>query len=254
MLGFIKKYFNKKNKNKMNTERLISLKEHFTGQRFQWIKTPKQELLGKVVKCRDIEPKGRGFMAIFNDGSTISTDLLNRNLMMITDGMNPLTKAEVLSINGPQVPPSTQAQTGPTGSGPIQMPDELKQFQTPPSERKVNPVETNVKSATPTSTPKGPKEEDTSNMFSMFNAEETNLNVNVNIKLPNKKLLKMMYENADDKEKFLLDLSKYVYSKINNNIVRESLEKTLVPTQRRKATVKPASSEVVVTEIKEDNE
>jgi hypothetical protein len=134
------------------------------------------------------------------------------------------------------------------------MPDELKHFQTPPSERKVNPVETNVKSATPTSTLEGPKEEDTSNMFSMFNAEETNLNVNVNIKLPNKKLLKMMYENADDKEKFLLDLSKYVYSKINNNIVRESLEKTLVPTQRRKATVKPASSEVVVTEIKEDNE
>jgi hypothetical protein len=250
MIGFIKKIFNKKNKHKMDTERLISLKENFTGQKFQWIKTPKKELLGKVVKCRDIEPKGRGYMAIFNDGSAISTDLLNRNLMMITDGMEPLSKSEVLSINGPQTPPSTENRVGPTGSGPIQMPDNLKEFQTPTSNQGTETRNTKLepKPISQSSTPPG-------NMFSMFNADETTLNISVNLKLPNKKLLKMMYENADNKETFLSDLSQYVYSKINNNTVKESLVKMFVPTPKRRATIKEKSSSttVTVTEIKESN-
>ncbi len=253
MIGFIKKIFNKKNKHKMDTERLISLKENFTGQKFQWIKTPKKELLGKVVKCRDIEPKGRGYMARFNDGSAISTDLLNRNLMMITDGMEPLSKSEVLSINGPQNVPSNQDNVGPTGSGPIQMPDNLKQFQTPKTEKRVNPTQ-NAASSQVTEKSFTPKE-DASNMFSMFNAEETTLNISVNLKLPNKKLLKMMYENADNKETFLSDLSQYVYSKINNNTVKESLVKTFVPAPKKRAIIKEKSpsTTVTVTEIKENN-
>lgn len=250
MIGFIKKIFNKKNKHKMDTERLISLKENFTGQKFQWIKTPKKELLGKVVKCRDIEPKGRGYMAIFNDGSAISTDLLNRNLMMITDGMEPLSKSEVLSINGPQVAPSNQNNVGPTGSGPIQMPDNLKQFETPTSQKITEPTKETVQEnpfirQTPVHA---------TNMFSMFNADETNLTISVNLKLPNKKLLKMMYENADNKETFLSDLSQYVYSKINNNIVKESLKKTLVPTSKKRTSKGvPPSATITVTEIKESN-
>ena len=254
MIGILKKIFSKKNKKQMDTERLISLKENFTGQNFQWVKTTDATRLGKVVKCRDIKPQGRGFAAIFNDGSSISTDLLNRNLMMITEGMQPLSKAEVQAIAGPPTPPRTepvQNQTGPTGSGPIQMPDDLKQFQTPQSERRVE------KQTFPQQEPAAQsfaKQPDTGAMFSMFNTEETNLNISMDIKLPNKKLLKMMYENADDKEVFLTDLSQYVYSKINKDIVKDSLEKTLVPMSRKNNTNAKKTTEVIATEVKEDNE
>ena len=252
MIGFFKKYFNKKNRNKMDTERLISLKENFTNQTFQWVKTTDQNLLGKIVKCKDIRPQGRSFVAVFNDGSSIATDKLNRNLMMITEGMQPLSKAEVQAIAGPpRVEPMSNT-AGPAGSGPIKMPDELKQFQTPESER--------VKPATSTSTtvsnnqPVTQPVDTSQNMFSMFNAEETNLNIAFDIKLPNKRLLKLMYENADDKEKFLSDLSQYVHSKINKDIVKGSLEKMLVPTIKKTKSTPQKTTEVIVTEVNESNE
>lgn len=231
----------------MDTERLISLKENFTGQRFQWIKTQDKNLLGKVVKCKNVEPKGRGFVAYFNDGSSINADLLNRNLMMISEGMQPLSMSEVQGIARPSAPPSTNdTNKSFNGESPIQVPDDLKEFVTPPGFNKpkntsVNTVETQKPAAKKDQQP-------TSNMFSMFNADETKLNITVNIKLPNKKLLKLMYENADDKDKFLKDLSEHVYSKINKNIVGESLKTTLVPVSK-KTTINQKKSEVTATEI-----
>ena len=253
MINILKKIFNKKNKRKMDTERLISLKENFTGQRFQWVKTTDASRLGKIVKCKDITPKGRGFAAVFNDGSSIDTELLNRNLMMITENMQPLSKAEVQAIAGPSTPPGVepvQNQAGPIGSGPIQMPDELKQFQTPASEKSIErpsvPQHTMSQSVS--------EKQSSTAMFSMFNTEETSLNISLNIKLPNKKLLKMMYENADDKEVFLVDLSQYVYSEINKDIVKSSLEKTLIPASKKNNTSVKKITEVIVTEVKEENE
>ncbi len=232
----------------MNTERLISLKENFTGQRFQWGKTNDQNLLGKIVKCKDIKPQGRSFMAVFNDGSTVPTDKLNRNLMMITEGMQPLSKSEVNAIAGPpRVEPIDRQ--GPTGGGPISMPDDLKQFQTPPSQKVISPKQEITENRHNPLLKTEPVH--TTNMFSMFNADETSLNISVNLKLPNKKLLKMMYENADDKETFLSDLSQYVHSKINNSIVKSSLEKTLIPATKKIKTKPSIKTEVIVTEINE---
>lgn len=230
----------------MNTERLISLKENFTGQRFQWVKTTDQNLLGKVVKCKDIKTQGRSFIAVFNDGSSISTDKLNRNLMMITDGMQPLSKSEVIAISGPPKVDS-MSQTGPTGGGPINVPDDLKQFQTPTPNQGTGMRNNPMLENKPISQSSPPP----SNMFSMFNTDETCLNISVNLKLPNKKLLKMMYESADNKETFLLDLSQYVYAKINKDIVRVSLEKTLLPTTKKTKTKASSKTEVIVTEINE---
>ena len=173
--------------------------------------------------------------------------------MMITDGMEPLSKSEVLSINGPHVAPSNQNNVGPTGSGPIQMPDSLKQFETPLSQKPTPPPSQMIKEGENPHKKEDPIHAAT-NMFSMFNADETNLTISVNLKLPNKKLLKMMYENADNKETFLSDLSQYVYSKINNNIVKESLKKTLVPTSKKRTSKGvPPSATITVTEIKESN-
>lgn len=252
MINFFKKYFNKIINKKMDTERLISLKENFTNQQFQWVKTTDANLLGKIVKCKDIQPRGNSFIAMFNDGSSIPTDKLNRNLMMITEGMQPLTKAEVQAIAGPirsapslnQVNPIT-----PTGAGPIQMPEELKPFQTPESQQ----VQSNPALNTQSLEHQVASKQD-SNMFSMFNAEETSIDIQVTLKLPNRKLLKLMYENADNKEKFMLDLSQYVHTQINKNVVRASLEKTLMPAVKKNKSKPQKETEVTVTEINENNE
>jgi hypothetical protein len=235
LINGIKSLF-KKNYKKMNTERLISLKENFTGQKFQWIKTKDTSLRGKIVKCKDIEARGNKFIAYFNDGSKIDAELLNRNLMLIGEGMAQLSIDEINSINGPAVPPSSSKrpplEKSASGGGPISMPDDLKQFQTPPTKHAPNiSPKVNVTKQTE-------KKASASNMFSMFNADETDLPLNVKIKIPNKKLLKLMYENADNKNKFLMDLSEHVYSKINNNIVKDSLEKMLVPVSRKTTTKK----------------
>tara|TARA_R110002074_G_scaffold33472_1_gene93172 strand:- start:1358 stop:2104 length:747 start_codon:yes stop_codon:yes gene_type:complete len=233
----------KKNKTKMNTERLISLKENFTGQTFQWIKTQDPNLLGKVVKCKDVEPKGRGYMAYFNDGSSIDAEKLNRNLMMITDGMQPLSKAEVQGIARPVAPPVSNETA--SGAKPIQMPDHLKEFATPAGFDKPIAQPKTLTNKPPSAVIAAPTD---SNMFSMFNADETSINISVKLKLPNKKLLKLMYENADNKDKFLKDLSEYVYSKINKNIVGESLKASLVPVSK-KPPVKEKKTEVTATEV-----
>ena len=234
----------KKNKTKMNTERLISFKENFTGQTFQWIKTQDPNLLGKVVKCKDVEPKGRGYMAYFNDGSSIDAEKLNRNLMMITDGMQPLSKAEVQGIARPVAPPIDNVTA--SGVKPISMPDHLKEFATPPGFDK--PVTQHKALTNEPASPVAKQAPPTSNMFSMFNADETSINISVKLKLPNKKLLKLMYENADNKDKFLKDLSEYVYSKINKNIVGESLKTSLVPVSK-KPPAKEKKTEVTATEV-----
>jgi len=133
------------------------------------------------------------------------------------------------------------------------MPDELKQFQTPVSEKPIERPSVSQPSQSTVSQPV-PEKQNSSTMFSMFNTEETRLNVSLNIKLPNKKLLKMMYENADDKEIFLSDLSQYVYSEINKDIVKSSLKKTLVPSSKKNNASTKKTTEVIVTEVKEENE
>lgn len=214
----------------MDVDRLISLKENFTGQQFQWIRTNDTSLRGKIVKCKDIQQKGNKFIAHFNDGSRIDANLLNKNLMMIGEGMQTLSPAEINSINTSAGPPKRPASSASASEeGPIKIPDDLKQFETVGTTTNAFAGGLGKKSALRPSPPPKP----VANMFSMFNTDDINLSLNVKVKLPNKKLLKMMYENADDKNKFLIELSEYVYSKINNTIVSESIKKIMVPVSRR---------------------
>jgi hypothetical protein len=188
----------------MNEEKLISLMENFSGQKFQWIKTNNPQLLGKVVTCRNIEPRGDRFMAQFDDGSSVDSAQLNTSLMMITNDMPPLTKAEVESIAGPRRPtptPNPVSQSARPANNPVQ------QVQSAPS--------VNV----------GPK----SNMFDMFSSENSQITLSLLVKLPDKKLLRMMYTSAEDKEKFLDELSEYVSREINNSVIKDSISSMVAP-------------------------
>jgi hypothetical protein len=190
----------------MNEEKLISLMENFTGQKFQWIKTNRPEQLAKVVTCRTIEPRGDRFFAQFDDGSSIDTAQLNTNLLMITGDMLPLTKAEVEAISGPPRPIVNPAQ----------------QRQAAAKTVSTQPVHSPVTQQVQQSVPK-------SNMFDMFSSENSQISLSLLVKLPDKKLLKLMYSNAEDKEKFLEELSEYVFREINKTVVKDAVSSIVVP-------------------------
>lgn len=195
----------------MNTDKLIALKENFTGQKFQWIKTSRPELLGKVVKCRDVDfGPGGTFIVTFDDGSKIDSTKLNSDLLMIHGDMQPLSKGEVESINGPK--PS------------------LGLNQTAPPTAKVTPIAPESRVQTEPRPQFNPAPPPAANMFEMFNSDETQISIGLKVKLPDRKLLKMMYTSAENKDKFLAELSEYLYSKINKQVIKESMQQVLDPT------------------------
>lgn len=198
----------------MDEQRLMSLMENFTGQKFQWVKTDKPELLGKVVKCRTIEPRGDRFLVLFDDGSSIDSALLNKNLFMIHGDMEPLSRPELEAINGPT--PSIEAKPTPPA---------------PPQDRAIQegvvpkgPFIPNTPAATSAPVSQA-------NMFDMFNSEESNISIALSVKLPDKKLLKMMYQNAENKDKFLDELSDYMQRMINKQVIKDSVI-SIVDTQK----------------------
>jgi len=191
-------------------DRLISYKQNFTGQKFQWVKTDRPELIGKVVRCKDVEPVGNMIMAIFDDGSKMDASKINTHMLMIHGDMQPLTKDEVESIYGGVSKPQTQEQP------------------------KVQPHSESVKTS-PVNNTEQVKQAPRQNMFEMFNSEDTTLTLSLNIKLPNKKLLKMMYDSSDNKEKFLEELSEYIHSLINKKVINTSVFGMLVPQVKKKS-------------------
>lgn len=208
--------------------KLISLMENFSGSKFQWIKTDRPELLGKVVTCRNIEPRGNKFFAVFDDGSSVDTANLNRSLLMIHGDMQPLSKAEVESIYSPR--PSTasavQNMTGPLGAtaGPGQIGNT---HQSTTTTQTIQPV--------------------TTNMFEMFNSEESKIDLRISIKLPAQDFLKMMYVNAKEKDTFLNELSDYVFRVINKQVVKDSISSIVIPQESTKHVI--SAPTVNITEI-----
>lgn len=244
MIGWIKNLIKKNKQEMISEEQLISYKQNFTGQKFQWIKTNRPELLGKIVRCRDVQPIGNSALAVFEDGSKIDVRQLNNDLMMIVGDMQPLSREEVESISGRSVaPPPAAPPAGPTGSGPIEIPDELKDYQTTNQTKEPKPA--------PKAQVKSDNSEPVKNPFEMFNSDYNELVLKMNVKIPDKKLLKMMYSNAENKEEFLNQLASYIYSMINNSTVVESLESIFVTSSKTKSSSKSKTpaEEIKLTEI-----
>jgi hypothetical protein len=233
MLPQWKNWFSKtKNKEKMDTDKLISLKENFTGQRFQWVKTDQTALLGKVVKCRDVEPLSNGrFLIVFDDGSKIDSSKLNSNLMMLHGDDKPLSREEAMAINGPIRSPEVKRTppVAPPVNGPANPTNPMQPIQTAPVQNQQ---------------PAAPKP----NMFAMFNSEESQISINLTVKLPDRKLLKMMYNGAENKDKFLSELAEYLHGMINKQVVQDSMKSILAPVVPAKKEAKPT---VNLTEVNE---
>ena len=213
MLNKLKKILHKI-MNGYDIDTLIAVKSSFQSNKFQWIKTNDPNNMGKVVEVRDVVPGRNGrFLAMLSDGSQIDTDMVSSNLMMLTDGQDPLSFDEIRSIN---YIPSLSEEVKVSSDIPTEFVDEIKAQAPQP-----------VLGAQPAQTVQAPSkvqvDVDPGDLFGMFSLEDTDLNLSVRIKLPSKTLLKMMYQNSKNKEEFLTKLSNY----INNNVTVDAIKKTM---------------------------
>ena len=213
MLNKLKKILHKI-MNGYDIDTLIAVKSSFQSNKFQWIKTNDPNKMGKVVEVRDVVPGRNGrFLAMLSDGSQIDTDMVSSNLMMLTDGQDPLSFDEIRSIN---YIPSLSEEVKVSSDIPTEFVDEIKAQAPQP-----------VLGAQPAQTVQAPSkvqvDVDQGHLFGMFSLEDNDLNLSVRIKLPSKTLLKMMYQNSKNKEEFLTKLSNY----INNNVTVDAIKKTM---------------------------
>lgn len=203
----------------IDIDHLMSLKNSFQGNTFQWIKTQDQTRLGKVVTVVEIEPGPRGkFVATLSDGARIDTDQLTNNLLMLHDDQPQMSIAEIRSIN--YIPSIKEAADNP--DLPAEVRESFLQAPQPePAQQAVAPVKKSV--------PVEPTD-----IFGMFALEDTELPINVSIKLPARPLLKMMYSNSQDKDKFIDQLSTYINNSVTPESVKESLTKLLTGPDKKK--------------------
>jgi hypothetical protein len=90
------------------------------------------------------------------------------------------------------------------------------------------------------------------NMFDMFNSEEVQISLNLSVKLPDKKLLRMMYASSEDKSKFLSQLSDYLLREINKTVVEEAITSIVAPAPIVKKQKPKPTPAVNIKEIHED--
>jgi hypothetical protein len=226
MLNKLKKILHKI-MNGYDIDTLIAVKSSFQSNKFQWIKTNDPNKMGKVVEVRDVVPGRNGrFLAMLSDGSQIDTDMVSSNLMMLTDGQDPLSFDEIRSIN---YIPSLSEEVKVSSDIPTEFVDEIKAQAPQP-----------VLGAQPAQTVQAPSkvqvDVDPGDLFGMFSLEDTDLNLSVRIKLPSKTLLKMMYQNSKNKEEFLTKLSNYINNNVTVDAIKKTMKKALAGDTKKKTT------------------
>jgi hypothetical protein len=222
LINFIKKLFG------MDIEALMSLKNNFQNQKFQLVKGSSSARLGKVFEVIDIGSTRSGYYAEFNDGIKVSIESLTSDYMMITADQAPLSPIEVQSINSDFIP-KLDSVNALEISPDLHIPEELKQeliSSTPvvsaPAPKISAPA---PKISAPVAT--------TTDLFGMFSLEETQLTIAVKAQLPNKALLKAMYQNSQNQSEFIDKLSSHINNSVTADSIKESLWKMLDPEKKK---------------------
>lgn len=204
---------------------LMAVKDSFQGNNFQWVKTTDRSKLGKVVRVVDVAPGRGGYIAKLSDGSTIPTEQLTSNLMMLMDDQPGLSMEEVMSIN---YVPSLDGELKVAETIPADFKEEILSQAGP----KTQPV--------PQSAPQQKSQADPGDLFGMFSLEDTDMTLTVSVKLPSKNLLKMMYSNSQDQDQFLNRLASYINNSVTPDSIKDSLKKSLGQDKKKKTDVPSA--------------
>lgn len=202
-------------------DELMSVKNSYQGTRFQWVKCSDKTRLGTVVTVSDVVPATNGmFIAVLSDGARCSTEQLTANLMMLLDDQQPMSIAEIMSINQiPDVDPMAIAAA---------LPPELRETSTI-----VQQIRKDVPVATQPQVPGQPQiirqilAVDTTSLFGQFSLDDTDVTLVVSLKLPSKSLLKLMYTNSQDKDQFINQLTVYINNNIQSDSIKDSVKRMM---------------------------
>jgi len=181
-------------------DELMSVKNSYQSQKFQWVKTNELKKLGTVVTVNDVIPGKRlntingpiqRYNAILSDGTSIDTEDLTSRLMMLLDDQPPMSMAELISIN--------QEAGVDLNAVKADLPPDLQELSTLPTQQpKAQGAPGHDDSGFAPGRNMGPAV-NPKDIFGLFSVEDTNLNLSLVVKMPARSLLKMMYSNAQDK-------------------------------------------------------
>ena len=149
-----------------------------------------------MVRVVDVKMRGNMVLLVFNAGTPINIDLVGQYLQPC--GSN-------------DIPPVPSISDG----GPIAIPEELKGYQTD----KISFSQPQL--------PPPPEPKKKSELFAMFQSEEKDITLPIRIKMPDIALVKMMYNNAADKNAFLGEFAQYVIDNIGMETAKDAIRRLL---------------------------
>lgn len=208
-------------------QQVSTYRDFFLHKQMQWIKPSDPSKLAKVVTVSEVFSRGRDIYAQLSDGSNIPVSKLNSDLMMITNDNPVMTLEQVKSIN---YDPGVSFSPVAGGDDPyndenlsVKEPATItekyaEKMGVPKDSPDVRPTPAGVERRVQTSSP---------NFFNQFTADPINLNLTININLPPMNLLKMMYNNAKDKDDFLKNLCSHINNQITESVIKESIVKKI---------------------------
>lgn len=171
--------------NSQDDPQLAALKQEYFGKEYQWTRPINNEEVGDVVRVTDVKKRENMYLLVFSSGSPI-------NISLVSQHLTPFNVKEPLFINSktPGFPPLNQQQNRqfPMAAAPIDQGSAL-----PPA------------------------------IFSMFESHEMTINLPINMKLPEISLIKAMYNNAADKNSFLLEFAAYMKTEMTTEIIKNAI-------------------------------
>jgi hypothetical protein len=212
LLEYIKYKWKKKfgRMNNQNDALIQRYKSQYLGKSYQWTRPINNETVGDVVRIVDVKMRGDMVIAVFNAGTPINIDLIN-NYMQPYAGLDPAMPPSISTMPGQQ--------------NPIPIPEELQQYQTSnqPASAPAGKISFSSPQQPPQQMPDAAPVKKKSELFAMFQSEEKSINIPLKIKMPDIALVKMMYNNAADKDKFLEELAEYVIDGITVETAKDAM-------------------------------
>lgn len=205
IFDYIKYKWKKKfgNMNNQNDALLQRYKQQYFGRTYQWTRPINNETVGEMVRVVDVKMRGDMVLLVFNAGTPVNVNLVD-SYMRLVEG-------------GDQAPPPGLTGDLSGAGGPLQIPPELQEFT---SDKQKISFSAPVQQPQQQQAPPPPKKNE---IFALFQSEEKDINLPIRIKMPDMALVKMMYSNAADKDKFLGELAEYVISNINVDITKAAI-------------------------------
>ncbi len=204
-----KKKFGKMNQ--QNDALVQRYKDQYFGKMYQWVRPINNETPGEIVRVVDVKMRGDMVLLVFNAGTPLNVNLVGQYLQPYGGG----DIAPVPSLG------ANQQNQG--GGGPIEIPAELQQF----TQGQQGPNKISFSSPPVQEHAQQPPPKKKSDLFALFQSVEKNINLPLRIKMPDIDLVKMMYSNAADKDKFLTELAEYIIEGISVETAKDAIRQIL---------------------------